>query len=100
MFQRSLSLLLLAGFLSAHEQPTHLNLTAQALNYLQSSEPVRFGLMQKSGAIYSLLADGSWNEDAFFNGFPGYLGRFYFHFFPSLHDLRQSANCTSWIGVC
>jgi hypothetical protein len=87
--------LISASLLVAHEQATHRNLTTAALDYIKTNDPTRFMLLQQYGSIYSTLADGAWNEDNFFTGYPFYLGRFYFHFLPSLNDLGQFANCTS-----
>jgi len=84
------ALLVTAAPVFAHEQPTHVNITAQALQYLVSTN-ARPNLLQ----LYSQLTDGAWNEDALFPGYPGYLGRFYFHFLPTLNNLGQSATCNS-----
>ena len=82
--------LIAVGCLGAHEQPTHVNITKQALQYLATTN-ARPDILQ----LYSDLTEGAWNEDAFFPGYPGYLGRFYFHFLPTLNDLGQSATCNS-----
>ena len=86
---------LLAVSLVAHEQPTHQNLTAAALNYIHANDPARFALLQQYGSIYSTLANGAWNEDNPFPGSPIYFGRFFFHFLPSLNDLGQFGSCSS-----
>src|SRR5438309_11165768 len=84
--------------LFAHEQSTHQNLTAAALDYIKANDPVRFGLLKQYGSIYSTLANGAWNEDNAFPGHEGdliYFGRSFFHFLPKLNDLGQSGTCTS-----
>ena len=97
----SRSALLLSCFaasLVAHEQPTHQNLTVAALNYIQTTDPARFALLQQYGSMYSTLAAGAWNEDNAFPGHEGdliYFGRSFFHFLPNLNDLGQFGSCSS-----
>ena len=84
------------SILRAHEQPTHQNLTSAALNYINANDPMRAKLLQAYGPniISTVLADGAWNEDSYFP--PSlFLGRFFFHFLPSLNDLGQFGSCSS-----
>src|SRR6266849_5204089 len=69
-----------------HEQPTHVNITSQALQFLRDS--IRPDILKLQGS----LRIGAWNEDAFISG---YVGRFYFHFKPQLDDFGQYASCDS-----
>ncbi len=96
--------MLLSGFalatLGAHEQPTHQAITKAAIDYLSQTDSQRVALLTKLYGVvpfYAALADGSWNEDAYFVGngctlatlfekVPCFLGRFYFHFLPALDD--------------
>jgi uncharacterized repeat protein (TIGR02543 family) len=76
----------------ATEIQFHVNITSTALQYLTSTN-ARPDILQ----LHGTMVDGAWNEDAFFPGYPFYLGRFYFHFSPTLSDavLGQFATCDS-----
>lgn len=106
VLQLSAAVVLIYASAFAHEQPTHRNITLEALQYLSQTKctglslacGTRPGILQFDGTF----VDGSWNEDAYFNGTgcsllnflfsrpPCYLGLFYFHFLPPLNDLGQS----------
>ena len=92
--------------LFAHEQPTHVQLTQRALAYLEQADNQRFKVLsQKYGffALSSALADGSFNEDADFGNQCSapcpFLGRFYFHFLPTMNDTLTLGGARIGLGA-
>lgn len=75
---------------SAHAKETHVNISKQAIAYLQSVSPNRPGYP----VMLSQLPYGASHEDDFFfQAFPE--GRFFFHFLPNLTSLLFNSSCTS-----
>src|SRR3989442_6874 len=79
--------------LFAHEEPTHVEMTQQALGWLSYVDSRRYNLLRNRFGfvvLTALLSDGSWNEDSYFYNctisVECYLGRFFFHFLPPLDD--------------
>src|SRR2546422_6094818 len=88
----SLLLFAFGGTLTAHEIPTHQNITRVAVQFLQQ-ENTRFAC---TTALNDLLQIGTVKEDDpydFLTFFP--LGRFFFHFLDKLDNEGNQSTCSS-----
>src|SRR5437867_4391136 len=91
LFAAAITLLLIAQSATAHEIPTHQNITRIAVDYLRA-QSAKFACAANLNAN---LQVGTEHEDDNFGLLLLPLGRYYFHFLPLLNGGGNLADCAS-----